>query len=331
LQWQLVGLLGQVEGAASGDLTLRADVTVGEIGTVADFFNAIMESLRQIVVQVKRSATQVNTALGANEMTIQQLAAEALQQSEDITQTLSSVDQMAVSIQAVAESAHQAAAVTHTASATAEASQVAIDVTVHSIFALRETMSETAHKMKRLGESSQAISKVISLINQIALKTNMLALNAGIEAARAGENGLGFAVVAEEVGELAAQSASATQEIEQLVDDIQRETRHVLEAMEQSTVQMVEGTRLVEDAKENLGQLRQLSQQTDQLVQSISEATISQSRISRSVGLLMQQLAQRSQQTADASHQVTDSLHETVGIAQSLQKSMSTFKVEMSS
>jgi len=159
----------------------------------------------------------------------------------------------------------------------------------------------------------------------------MLALNAGIEAARAGENGLGFAVVAEEVGELAAQSASATQEIEQLVDDIQRETRHVLEAMEQSTVQMVEGTRLVEDAKENLGQLRQLSQQTDQLVQSISEATISQSRISRSVGLLMQQLAQRSQQTADASHQVTDSLHETVGIAQSLQKSMSTFKVEMSS
>jgi methyl-accepting chemotaxis protein/HAMP domain-containing protein len=331
LQRQLVVLLDQVEGAASGNLTVRADVTAGEIGTVADFFNAIVESLRQIVVQVQQTATQVHTALSENETTIQQLAAEALQQSDDITQTLSSVDRMNASIQAVAESAHQAAAVTHTAASTAEASQVAIDFTVHSIFELRETMSETAHKMKRLGESSQAISKVISLINQIALKTNMLALNAGIEAARAGENGLGFAVVAEEVGELAAQSASATQEIEQIVDDIQRETRQVLEAMEQSTVQMVEGTRLVEDAKQNLGQLRYLSKQTDQLVQSISEATISQTQISQAVALLMQKLAQRSHQTAHASQQVTTSLQQTVGIAQALQVSVSTFKVERTS
>ena len=329
LQQQLLTLLDQVEGAASGNLTVRADVTDGEIGTVADFFNAIIESLRQIVVRVKQSATQVNTALGENETTIQQLALEAFKQSEDITQTLSSVDQMTASIQAVAESAHQAAIVTRTASTTAEASQMAIDVTVHSIFELRETMSETAHKMKRLGESSQAISKVISLINQIALKTNMLALNAGIEAARAGENGLGFAVVAEEVGELATQSTSATQEIEQLVDDIQLGTRQVIEAMEQSTVQMVEGTRLVEDARQNLGQLRQLSQQTDHLVQSISEATISQTQISQAVMGLMRELAQVSQRTANSSQHVTDSLQQTVGIAQALQLSVSTFKVEM--
>ncbi|MBW4691714.1 MAG: GAF domain-containing protein [Lyngbya sp. HA4199-MV5] len=329
LQRQLVDLLSQVEGAASGNLTVRADVTVGEIGTVADFFNAIVESLRQIVVRVKQSATQVNTALGESETTIQKLVTEALQQSKDITQTLNSVDRMTTSIQAVAESAHQAAMVTNTASVTAEASQEAINITVQSIFALRETMSETAHKMKRLGESSQSISKVISLINQIALKTNMLALNASIEAARAGEGGLGFAVVAEEVGELATQSSAATQEIEQLVDDIQRETRQVLEAMEQSTVQMVEGTRLVEDAKQNLGQLRHLSQETDQLVQSISEATIAQTQISQIVTQLMQQLAQRSQQSAQTSQQVTNSLHATVDISQALQRSVSTFKIEM--
>ena len=157
----------------------------------------------------------------------------------------------------------------------------------------------------------------------------MLALNAGIEAARAGENGLGFAVVAEEVGELAAQSTSATQEIEQLVEDIQLGTRQVIEAMEQSTVQMVEGTRLVEDAKQNLGQLRQLSQETDHLVQSISEATISQTQISQAVMALMQELAQVSQRTANSSQHVTDSLQETVGIAQALQLSVSTFTVEM--
>ena len=170
LQEQLLTLLEQVEGAASGNLTVRADVTASEIGTVADFFNAVVESLRQIVVRVKQSATLVNVALGENETTIQQLAAEAVKQSEDISQTLSSVDRMTASIQAVAESANQAAVVTRTASTKAEASQMAIDVTVNSIFELRETMSETAHKMKRLGESSQAISKIISLINQIALK-----------------------------------------------------------------------------------------------------------------------------------------------------------------
>ena len=78
--------------------------------------------------------------------------------------------------------------------------------------------------MKRLGESSQQISKAVSLINQIAMQTNLLAINAGIEAARAGEEGQGFAVVAEEVGELAARSADATKEIERIVETIQRET-----------------------------------------------------------------------------------------------------------
>ncbi|XGV98627.1 MAG: GAF domain-containing protein [Leptolyngbya sp. BL-A-14] len=328
LQEQLLTLLEQVEGAASGNLTVRADVSDGEIGTVADFFNAVIESLQQIVMQVKQSATQVNRSLSENETTIQQLAHEALKQSEDITRTLTSVDQMTASIKAVADSARQAATVTRTASTTAAASQKAIDVTAQSIFILRETMSETAHKMKRLGESSQAIAKVIALINQIALRTNMLALNAGIEAARAGENGLGFAVVAGEVGELAAQSAAATQEVEQLVGDIQLETRQVLEAMEQSTLQMAEGTRLVKDTKQNLGELDRLAQQTDHLVQSISEATIAQTEISQVVMGLMQALAQTSQHTATSSQRVTNSLQQTVEIAQALQLSVSAFKVE---
>ena len=328
LKRQLVQLVEQVEGAASGDLTVRADVTAGEIGTVGDFFNAIVESLRQIVMQVKESATEVNSALSENEFTIQQLTGEAQRQSEDIAQTLTSVDHMTASLQTVAESAQQAASFTRSAATTAEASQVAIDFTVQSILELRETMSETAQKMKRLGESSQSISKVISLINQIAMKTNMLALNAGIEAARAGESGLGFAVVAEEVGELATQSTSATQEIEKLVDDIQQETRQVIEAMEQSTAQIVEGTRFVKDAKKNMGHLRQLSQQTDQLVQSISEETLAQTKVSQAVAVLMQDLNEISQRTAQSSQQITDSLQKTVGIAKTLQTSMSTFTVE---
>jgi methyl-accepting chemotaxis protein len=327
LQLQLLELLSDVEGAARGDLTVRADVTTGEIGTVADFFNAVIESLRGIVTQVKKAATQVNTSLGENEGAIRQLSAEALKQAEDTTRTLDSVEQMTRSIQEVAENARQAATVARTASSTAEAGGIAMDRSVQNILKLRETVAQTAKKVKRLGESSQQISKVVSLINQIALQTNLLAINAGIEAARAGEEGQGFAVVAEEVGELAARSAAATKEIEKIVENIQQETSEVVEAMELGTTQVVEGTHLVEDAKLSLSQILDVSRQIDTLVQSISSATVSQAETSQAVTELMKEIAFVSERTSNSTRAVSGSLKETVGIAQELQASVGTFKL----
>ena len=327
LQLQLIDLLSEVEGASQGDLTVRADVTAGEIGTVADFFNSIIESLRQIVTQVKRSALQVSASLGENEDAVRRLSEDALQQAEETTRTLDTVEQMTQSIQRVADSAQQAAIVARTASETAEKGGNAMDLTVQNILGLRETVGETAKKVKRLGESSQQISKVVSLINQIAMQTNLLAINAGIEAARAGEEGQGFAVVAEEVGELAARSAAATQEIEKIVDVIQRETNQVVEAMEQSTAQVVEGTHRVEDAKKSLTQIVEVSRQIDLLVQSISDATVSQVLTSASVSKLMKEVAQVSERTSDSSRQVSAALRQTVEIAQGLQESVGAFDV----
>ena len=327
LQLQLLELLSDVEGAARGDLTVRADVTAGEIGTVADFFNAVIESLRGIVTQVKTAATQVNASLGENEGAISQLSLEALRQAEEATRTLDSVETMTRSIQEVAENARQAAAVARTASTTAEVGGLAMDRSVQNILNLRETVAETAKKVKRLGESSQQISKVVSLINQIALQTNLLAINAGIEAARAGEEGQGFAVVAEEVGQLAARSAAATKEIEQIVDNIQQGTAEVVEAMELGTAQVVEGTHLVEEAKLSLSQILEVSRQIDTLVQSISSATVSQAETSQAVTELVKEMAKVSERTASSTRHVSSSLQETVGIAQELQASVGTFKV----
>lgn len=327
LQMQLLELLSDVEGAARGDLTVRADVTAGEIGTVADFFNSIVESLRDIVTQVKKAATQVNAAIGSNEGAIRQLADEALAQAGEINRTLDAVDQMTSSIQAVAENAQQAAIIANHAAHTATKSGHAMDLTVQNILSLRETVGETAKKVKRLGESSQQISRVVSLINQIAMQTNLLAINAGIEAARAGEEGQGFAVVAEEVGELAARSAAATKEIEQIVENIQRETSEVVQAMEVGTSQVVEGTRIVEDAKQSLSQILDVSRQIDYLVQSISTATSSQVETSQSVTELMKAIATVSQRTSDSSRLVSESLQQTVDISQELQDTVGTFKV----
>ncbi|MGK7888881.1 MAG: methyl-accepting chemotaxis protein [Leptolyngbyaceae cyanobacterium] len=328
LQLQLVDLLSDVEHVASGDLTVRADVTAGDIGTVADFFNSIIENLRQIVIQVKDSSDQVNTALGADSASIRLLADAALKQAEESTSTLASMEEMIQSITVVAQRAQDAANVAHTAAMTAETGGAAMDQTVRTILRLRTTVGETAKKVKRLGEASQQISKVVSLINQIAMQTNLLAINAGIEAARAGEDGQGFAVVAEEVGELAARSAAATQEIELIVENIQLETSQVVEAMEIGTSQVVKGTQLVEDAKNSLGQIRVVSRQIDDLVAAISEATVSQVKTSESVARLMADMAKVSEQTSQSSLHVSNSLQETVAIAQTLQESVNTFKVE---
>ncbi|MEM6445647.1 MAG: HAMP domain-containing methyl-accepting chemotaxis protein, partial [Cyanobacteria bacterium P01_D01_bin.123] len=327
LQMQLLQLLTDVEGAAEGDLTVRAELSAEEIGTVADFFNAIIESLRGIVVQVKDSATQVSTSLNVNENAINQLAEETLAQAADISTTLNSVEQMALSIQDVADSAQQAADVAQTASTTALQGGVAMDKTVNSIVSLRSTVAETAKKVKRLGESSQQISQVVSLINEIALKTNLLAVNASIEAARAGEEGRGFAVVAEEVGALADQSAAATKDIERVVANIQAETNEVVEAMEVGTSEVVESTRLVEETKQNLENILAVSSSIDELLQSISSATVSQTQTSQEVTELMQQLTATSERASDSSRQVAGSLQDTVAIAQKLQDSVGQFKV----
>ncbi|VEP18589.1 hypothetical protein H1P_820016 [Hyella patelloides LEGE 07179] len=327
LQQELFQFISSIEEVSNGNLTVRANMTDGTIGIVADFFNSIIESLRDIVAQVKVTSTQVNSSISNNETAIEEVAQEALQQTEQISQALNQVAEMTQSIQEVADNAQKAALVSHTASVTAESGGQAIEETVNSILQLRETIASTAKKVKRLGESSQEISKVVSLINQIAMQTNLLAINASIEASRAGEEGRGFAVVAEEVGELATKSAEATQEIEEIVENIQEETQEVVAAMEIGTSQVVEGTRLVQNTKSSLDKIAEVSQQIDVLLQSISSATISQAETSQTVTTLMEEVANVSQRTSDASLNVSESLEETVKIAQQLESSVDTFTV----
>jgi methyl-accepting chemotaxis protein PixJ len=327
-QQELIRLLTEIEGAASGDLTVRSEINEGEIAIVGDFFNSIIENIRDIVRTVKTSTSQVNSYVGENETEIRQLAAAANAQAEQINLTLRKVEDGAVSIQAVAQSAREAAAVATAATANAETGGRAMDNTVTNINQLRETVAETAKKVKRLGESSQQISKAISLINQIALQTNLLAINASIEAARAGEEGRGFAVVAEEVAQLATQSATATKEIEKIVENIQRETSEVTQAMELSTSQVVEGSKSVELTKLSLKEIIEQSKQIDGFLQSIANSAVEQAESSQSVKQVMTYVAEVSSRTSTSSEQVSNSLQNTVVITRELQEVVGKFKVD---
>ncbi|MEN9226390.1 MAG: methyl-accepting chemotaxis protein [Thermostichus sp. HHBFW_bins_43] len=327
LQRQVIRLLDDVEGAARGDLTVRAEVTADVLGAVADSFNLTIRSLRDIVSQVKRAAAAVNDAALQNEDFARSLSADALRQAEDISTSLNSIQVMTDSIQEVASNAREAANVTAQATKAASRGGEAVDRTVSGILAIRETVAETTRKVKRLAESSQEISKIVALISQIASRTNLLALNASIEAARAGESGRGFAIVADEVRQLADRAAKASKEIEQIVLQIQSETGNVMTAMEEGTQLVIEGTRRAEQAKNSLDEIIGVSQQIDGLVRAISQATVQQTETSRSVAQVMQSVELTANETSKESQKVAASLQQLVSIARELQTSVGRFRV----
>jgi twitching motility protein PilJ len=328
LQRQVIRLLDDVEGAARGDLTVQAEVTADVLGAVADSFNLTIQNLREIVQQVKLAARQVTKSSTENEIFARSLSSDALRQAEELAVTLNSVQVMTDSIQRVAESAREAEEVARSASATALRGGEAVERTVSGILEIRETVAETTRKVKRLAESSQEISKIVALISQIASRTNLLALNASIEAARAGEAGRGFAIVADEVRQLADRAAKASKEIEQIVLQIQGETSSVMTAMEEGTQQVIEGTRLAEQAKRSLEDIIQVSNRIDVLVRSITADTVEQTETSRAVAQVMQSVELTAQETSQEAQRVSSSLQNQVGVARDLLSSVERFRVE---
>ncbi len=328
LQRQVIRLLDDVEGAARGDLTVQAEVTADVLGAVADSFNLTIQNLREIVQQVKTAARQVSKSSTDNEMFARSLSSDALRQAEELAVTLNSVQVMTESIQRVAESAREAEEVARSASETALRGGEAVERTVAGILEIRETVAETTRKVKRLAESSQEISKIVALISQIASRTNLLALNASIEAARAGEAGRGFAIVADEVRQLADRAAKASKEIEQIVLQIQSETGSVMTAMEEGTQQVIEGTRLAEQAKRSLEDIIQVSNRIDVLVRSITADTVEQTETSRAVAQVMQSVELTAQETSQEAQRVSASLQNLVGVARDLLTSVERFRVE---
>jgi twitching motility protein PilJ len=148
-----------------------------------------------------------------------------------------------------------------------------------------------------------------------------------VEAKRAGEQGQGFTVVAEQVGALAEQSAAATKEIAQIVAGIQAETQEVAAAMDLGTTQVVDSTRSVETTKQRLAQILQRSQEINQLMQSISVATVAQSDTSQVVTNLMQQVTESAEARSEFSRHVAESMQQTAQVAQELEATVGQFKV----
>ncbi len=328
LQRQVIRLLDDVEGASRGDLTVQAEVTADELGAVADAFNLTIQNLREIVLQVKNAAKQVNNNCKDSESFARNNSSDALRMAEELAVTLNSVQLMTESIERVAENAREAEEVAHTSSLTALKGGEAVERTVGGILQIRETVSETARKVKRLAEASQEISKIVAVISQIASRTNLLALNASIQAARAGEAGRGFAIVADEVRQLADRSAKSLKEIEQIVLQIQSETGSVMTAMEEGIQQVIDVTDKSEQSKRALEDIIEVSNRINSLVRSITADTVKQQENSGAVSNVMQSIELTAQETSQESQRVAGSLQTLVSISRDLLTSVERFRVE---
>jgi twitching motility protein PilJ len=327
LQQDLIELLEQIQDVYRGDLTVRASEKTGEIRTVADVFNFIVENLWALVTQVNTSTMQVNSAIEQNKQEIKQITIQTQQQSQEISYTLEQIDQMILSTQEFSNKINQIIDVTNNAVQGAAQGGEVMELTAQKIFHLRESVLTTVNQVRQLNESTQEISHVVSLINQMTMQSKVLAVNAGIEAAHRGEDSKGFDALLEEVRQLATTSEIATQEIEKTLLQIQQETSAVVKAMELSTAQVAEDSRLVEKSKHNFYQIESVLQQISFFAQSISQTTVSQKQTLQTVTNSIQEIAKISKCTSESSRDFSASLQQTALISQQLGIKANKYKV----
>jgi twitching motility protein PilJ len=323
----ILRLLDELGDLADGDLTVQATVTEDFTGAIADSINYSIDQLRGLVATINQTAVQVSAAAQETQSTAMHLAEASEHQAQEIAGASAAVNEMAVSIDQVSANAAESAAVAERSVAIAHKGAEVVQNTITGMDTIREQIQETSKRIKRLGESSQEIGDIVSLINDIADQTNILALNAAIQASMAGEAGRGFAVVADEVQRLAERSAAATKQIEQLVKTIQTDTNEAVISMEQTTAEVVRGARLAQDAGVALGEIESVSRNLADLIQNISNAARQQAASAGHISNTMNVIQEITSQTTAGTIATARSIGNLAEMANELRQSVAGFKL----
>jgi len=277
------------QSIAEGDLQKRTiEYSANdEIGDMMKAFGAMTDNLRDVVSQVAKSSEQVAAASeeltasseqsaqasGQVAETVTSVASGASNQVVAVEQTVEVVGKMASAIEHITSNANSASAKSDETAKTANAGNEAVFRAREQMQFIKDSVTQSAEVVEKLGVGSQQIGEFVDLISGIAGQTNLLALNAAIEAARAGEQGRGFAVVADEVRKLAEQSQDAAQKVTVIIQGIQADTSMAVATMNQGTVEVNRGTEVIATTGEQFNLIRSMIEQLNKQVQEITIAS----------------------------------------------------------
>mgnify|MGYP002713064594 CR=1 FL=1 len=313
LQRHLMRFSAVATGIAEGDLTKNvAEEGSSEVVMIARSFNTLTERVRELVSEIIGSASQLSSAANQTSTITEHSVELVRQQQGETSQLATAMHEMVATVQEVARNTTEAAQTAQSTDQKAQSGAFQSVEAMGGIEALVKQIESAAEVINRLEKESDAIGAVLDVIRGVADQTNLLALNAAIEAARAGDQGRGFAVVADEVRSLASRTQESTQEIEEMIANLQQGTVRAVNAMEKGRNKAQESVSLVEQVAESLaeiaGGIRTIHDMTSQIAAAAEQQTSVSEEINRNVVSTNQKaeaIAEEAQQTATAADQVS--------------------------
>ena len=300
------------ERLARGELSSHIQLAArDELRFVAAGFNAMAEAMRGLIAGIKGNAGEVADAARDLVTASGQIHVASQKQSDAASNMAAAVEQMTVGIEHIARGAGAADELAVRSGELSRDGGAIVASVVQEISEIAVSVAESARTVEELGERSGQISAIVGVIGDIAAQTNLLALNAAIEAARAGEQGRGFAVVADEVRNLAARTANSTREISEMVKSIQQGTAGAVAGMEQGVERVNAGVARAEKAGEAMARIRQAAEQVQATVAEISHALREQSSASTEIAQQVEMIARMAEENGLAvasNHQTAASL-----------------------
>lgn len=328
LNESVISLIRSVSSLAKDkDLGVKIPVSEDITGAISDSLNLLSNEISNTLQTVKQTSNQVASVSSMVKDQSDHVIDVANLERKEVEETAVLLTEAVDSMNIIASSAENA---NQKASSTIENTQQALETVMQSvdgINSIRSTIGETEKRIKRLGERSQEITGIVNLINSIAERTHILALNASMHAASAGEAGRGFAVVADEVQRLAENAREATSEISTLVNNIRVETADTVTTMNTAITQVAEGTRLAELASRNMKQTQQATSDLVESVKEIAERSINQVNSSNKVLEKARQIQNSTEQTGKELLEQTRNTDRLVQFSADLVTSVSVFKL----
>ena len=323
----IISLLNAVSDLSQRDLTIKVPVAEDVTGPVADAMNMMASETAKVLIEIQSVAEQVESAANTVSSQGTEVSDVATKERNIVQNTMSKLEDASSTMNEISKLAQKCNTIAATASSSTSEALQSVNNTATGMNDIRETISETEKRIKRLGERSQEITGVVEIINNIAERTHVLALNASMQAAAAGDAGRGFAVVADEVQRLAESSRQSTAEIQALVSNIQTETSETMTTMNKTITQVIEGTELAQRSGEQMLETQKTTQELATAVETIASRSLLQAKSSHAVRDQANEIVDSTNQTSKALRSQSEHTESLVDFSKRLLDSVRVFKL----